>query len=412
MLPLEFERNLNRYADLAVEVGVNIQPGQRLLIWSSIEFAPLVEKVAVRAYQRGARLVETLWNDPQLLLARFEYAPRDSFDEVSTWWAKAGLEYAEQGDAVLSIRGTDPDLLRDQDSALISTHRKAEGRVSEPYYRLVSAGAMNWCVIAHPVHAWAAKVYPDVTPDEQEAHLWEAIFDICRVTTPDPIAAWKEQAATLHARCDYLNEKRYTALHFTGPGTDLVVGLPEQHRWMGGGATSANGIDHIPNLPTEEVFTAPHRARVDGVVSASLPLNYNGSLIEGFTLSFTDGRVTDVSAARGEALLRSIIETDEGASRLGELALVPQSSPIAQSGRLFYNTLYDENAASHVALGRAYRACIDGSKELTEAEFADLGGNSSVVHVDFMIGAPTTDVDGILADGTPEPLMRQGNFVE
>lgn len=411
MSQLEFNNNLNRYADLAVDVGVNLQAGQRLLIWSSVEFAPLVEKVAVRAYQRGATLVEVVWNDPQLLLARFEYAPRDSFDAVSTWWAKAGLEYAERGDAILSIRGTDPDLLKDQDSKLISTHRQAEARVSEPYLRFVSANAMNWCVMAHPVPAWAAKVFPDAAPDEREALLWNAIFDICRVKEADPVTTWREHTATLAARCDYLNDKRYSALHFTGPGTDLTVGLPDQHVWRGGGTTASNGVAFVANLPTEEVFTAPHLGRVDGTVSASRPLNYNGALIDGFTLAFRDGRVTDVSADKGETLLRSLVESDEGAARLGEIALVPESSPIARSKRLFYNTLYDENAASHVALGRAYRHCIEGCTTLDDTDFAVMGGNSSVIHVDFMIGSPEVDVDGIRQDGEAEPLMRAGEFV-
>lgn len=408
----EFDRNLDAYAEVIIRVGLNLREGQRLIIMSPIEAAPLVRRVAAQAYRGGARLVETLWNDEQLLLTRFNLAPRDSFEEHSTWPVKALLEYLERGDALLSIFGRNPDLLQGQDPALIAAWQQTEGKASEPASRLISGDAVNWCVVAYPVASWAAKVYPDLSPAGQVERLWQAIFDICRVGTADPVAAWQAHVEGLARRAAFFNDKQYAALRFTGPGTDLTVGLPANHRWLGGATRAANGIVNTANVPTEEIFTAPHRERVDGVVRATMPLNYGGSLIDGFSVTFKDGRVVDLSAEQGEPLLRSLVEMDEGAARLGEVALVPHSSPIARTGALFYNTLFDENAASHIALGRAYRNCIAGCEDVSDDEFAAFGGNSSLTHVDFMIGSAEIDLDGVTARGAVEPLMRGGEWVE
>lgn len=405
-----FDRELDAYAELILKIGLNLQPGQRLLVRAPIEAAPLVRHVHAHAYDMGARLVETIYNDPQLQLIRFNHAPDDSFEEHTTWPVQAGLEYAEHGHAILSIIGSDPDLLRDVEPERISTVRRTEGRAGAPLSRLISADAINWCVVAYPVAAWAAKVFPDRPAGEQQDALWGQIAQAVRLDKPDPLADWQAHSAHLAARTAYLNQKQYNALHFMGPGTDLIVGLPLNHRWLGGAAPAANGITNVANMPTEEVFTAPHRARVNGKVSATMPLNYSGNLIENFGVVFKEGRVVDLWAERGEPLLRSLVETDEGAARLGEVALVPHSSPISQTGTLFYNTLFDENAASHIALGRAYRNCIDGCEGLDDEDFAALGGNSSQTHVDFMIGSAAIDIDGILDDGTAEPLMRSGEW--
>lgn len=410
-MPSQFDRELQAYAELIVRVGLNLRSGQRLLIRAPIESAPLVRHVVANAYDLGARLVDTIWNDPLLQLVRFSHAPTDSFEEYSTWGVQAGLEYAENGHAILSITGSDPDLLRDVDPSHISAVRRTEGRVGAPVSRLISADAINWCVVAYPAEAWAAKVFPGLPAGEQQAALWQRIAQAVRLDKADPLADWQAHAGDLEARTAFLNDKQYQALHFTGPGTDLTVGLPYNHRWLGGAAPAANGISNIANIPTEEVFTAPHRARVDGRVSASMPLNYGGNLIENFGVNFEGGRVVGLWAERGESLLRSIVDTDEGSARLGEIALVPHSSPISQTGTLFYNTLFDENAASHIALGRAYRNCIAGCENLDDEDFAVMGGNSSDTHVDFMIGSGMVDVDGILDDGTAEPLMRAGEWV-
>lgn len=406
----EFDRAMSTYAELIVKVGLNIRSGQRLIIRAPLEAAPLVRSVTAHAYDIGARLVETIWNDPQLLLTRYKHAPRDSFGEHSDWWWKAVLEYVEGGNAMLSVGGVDPHLLKDVDPALITTVQRTEGKAAMPVGRLISADAINWCVVGYATAAWATRVFPDLPPDQAQERLWDAIFHTVYLDTPDPLATWAAHAAELEARTAFLNDKQYTALHYTGPGTDLTVGLPFNHHWIGGGAPTGIGISNIANVPTEEVFTAPHRDRVDGTVRATMPLNYGGNLIENFSLTFKDGRVVDFSAEKGEALLRSQIETDEGASRLGEVALVPHSSPISQMGILFYNTLYDENASSHVALGRAYRNCIDGCQGMDDDSFAEIGGNSSATHLDFMIGSAEIDIDGITGDGAREPLMRRGEW--
>jgi aminopeptidase len=257
---------------------------------------------------------------------------------------------------------------------------------------------------------WAAKVFPDAAPARQVDLLWDAIGTLCRLDQGDPIAAWERHLAGLAARRDLLNAKRYTALNYTGPGTTLTIGLPNGHTWVAGRSYSQSGIEFAPNLPTEEVFTIAHRTHVEGTVRSTKPLSYGGTLIEGFTLRFENGRVVHSSAARGDDVLRRLIDTDDGAGRLGEVALVPHSSPISQSGRLFYNTLFDENAASHVALGSAYKFTLDGGEAMDDDTFARAGGNRSAIHVDFMIGSGELDVDGVLPTGTAEPLMRRGEW--
>ena len=408
----DFERALDAYAELIVKVGLNLRAGQRLIIRAPLEAAPLVRRVAAHAYDNGGRLVEALYTDPDLLLARYNHAPTDSFAEVSEWPIRAGLEYAENGHAFLSIGGIDPDLLKGVPAERVATVRRAEGMAGMPLSRLISADAINWCVVGYPTQAWAARVFPDLPPAEQQQRLWQAIFRTVRLDAPDPLAAWQAHSNALTARTKMLNDKQYVALHFTGPGTDLTVGLPANHNWIGGAAPTGIGISNFANMPTEEVFTAPHRRRVDGTVRATMPLSLSGNLVEDFSLTFKEGRVVDLQAEKGEALLRSQLEVDEGATRLGEVALVPHSSPIAQSGILYYNTLFDENAASHIALGRAYRNCIVGCEDLEDEEFAAVGGNTSATHLDFMIGSAEIDVDGLTGDGTAEPLMRRGEWVD
>ena len=409
-MPPDFEQNLRKYADLAVKIGVNVQPGQRVMVRVSLDNAPLARLIATSAYQAGARLVDVIWEDEQLELIRFQHAPRDSFEEASDWLPNAMAEYAQHGDALISIRGNDPDLLKDQDPALIASARKAANIKFTPFTNLLMRGELNWLVISAPVASWAAKVFPELAAEQQIPRLWEMIFDVCRLKQADPIAAWTQHIAQLSARSEYLNRKQYTALHYRAPGTDLRIGLPKGHVWQGPPATSAKGIAFVPNMPTEEVFTMPHKDHVSGVVTASKPLNYGGTLIENIRLTFAEGRVIDADATAGAESLRKLIATDAGAARLGEVALVPHSSPIAQSGLLFYNTLFDENAASHLALGRAYQVTLEGGTAMSDQEFAQAGGNTSLIHVDFMIGAATMDIDGLAEDGTAEPVMRAGEW--
>jgi len=412
------DERLERYADLIVRVALNLQPGQRLMIVGplmhggvSLEAAPLVRAVAASAYRAGAELVEAIWGDEAMQLARFRHAPRDSFGHFSAWLPKALSEHADACGAVLSIYCNDPDLLQHEAADLAGALQQASSRSVMAFRELISRNQTNWAVVAAAGVAWAAKVFPDAPVDQQFGRLWDTIARFCRLDRPDPVSAWREHLATLASRSDHLNRRRYAALRFSGPGTNFTVGLPLGHIWVSGASTSRNGITFVPNLPTEEVFTIADRARVEGHVRATKPLNYAGTLIEDFSLRFEDGRVVEASAVRGQSVLQQLVDTDEAAGRLGEVALVPQSSPIAQAGRLFYNTLFDENAASHVALGTAYKFTLSGADTMNDEAFARAGGNRSAVHVDFMIGSPDVDVDGVLPDGTNDPLMRRGNWI-
>jgi aminopeptidase len=413
------DQKLERYGELTVRVALNLQPGQRLLIIGplmnggvSLEAALLVRHIAASAYRAGAELVEAMWGDEALQLARFGNAPRDSFGQFSAWLPKALAEHAEAGNAVLSIYANDPDLLQHESTDLAGALQQATSRSMIPFRELISRNHTNWSVIATAGAAWAAKVFPDAPADQRFSQLRDTIDRLCRLDRADPVAAWQQHIAALAARSDYLNRKRYTALKFSGPGTNLTVGLPEAHLWVSGASTSRNNIRFVANLPTEEVFTIADRHRVSGTVRATKPLSYSGTLIEDFSLRFEDGRVVEVKAGRGESVLRQLVETDAAAGRLGEVALVPHSSPIAQSGRLFYNTLFDENAASHVALGTAYKFTLTGADVKSDEQFEQAGGNRSAVHVDFMIGSGELDVDGVLASGAAEPLMRRGEWAD
>jgi aminopeptidase len=412
------ESLLRVYADVAVKIALNVQPGQRLLIIGplanggvSLEAAPLVRCVAASAYEAGATLVETLWGDEQLQLVRFKHAPRETFGEFSAWMPSALAEHVEQGHAVLSIYANDPDLLRDEPPSLVSEVQAATSRNVRGFREQISRNHTNWAVIAAAGARWAARVFPDLSPDARVPGLWDAIARLCRLTTPDPLAAWEAHLTTLGVRRDDLNKKQYAALRYQGPGTELTIGLPAGHVWVSGRSASRAGVQFTANLPTEEVFTMPHKDRVDGIVRSSKPLGYGGTLIENFTLRFDGGRIVECTAERGEAVLRRLIETDAGAARLGEVALVPHSSPVSQSGLLFYNTLFDENAASHVALGAAYKFTMEGGETMDDEAFERAGGNRSATHVDFMIGSGHLDVDGVRADGVSEPLMRRGEWV-
>ncbi len=404
------EHELAKYAALAVHVGLNLQPGQHLLVHAPIQTAPLVRRVTETAYRAGARLVSVIWADEEIDLIRFQSAPRDSFAEFPNWLAQAFNEQAERGEAALFILAQDPDLLKDQDADLIAIAQKTRGQRLKPFAEAESANLLNWAIVSVPIPSWAAKVFPNESPEIQESRLWEAIAKTCRLDQPDPVAAWQKHLDHLAARRDYLNRKQYGALHLMAPGTDLTIGMLDKHRWGSGQMTTRQGITFTANLPTEEVFTSPHKDQVNGLVRASKPLSYGGQLIENFSLTFSEGRVTHVKAEKGEAILRHLVRTDEGAGRLGELALVPNSSPISQSGLLFYNTLFDENAASHIALGRGFKFALEGGNSLSDEEFARAGGNDSLVHVDFMVGSGEMNVDGMCKDGTVEPLMRRGEW--
>jgi aminopeptidase len=416
-MDIDLDRLLRAYAELTVKIGLNLQPQQRLLIIGpvanggcSLEAAPLVRHITAAAYDAGARLVETLWGDEALLAARLEHAPRDSFDEFSAWLPSALVAHVEAGHAVLSIYANDPDQLKGHSPEFVAAVQQATARGVRPFREHISRNQTNWGVVAAAAASWAARVYPDRSASEQVPALWDAIERLCRLDRPDPVASWETHLSQLAERTNHLNAKQYKALKYSGPGTSLTIGLPAGHIWVGGRSTSASGIRFAPNLPTEEVFTMPHKDRVDGTVWSTKPLSYGGTLIEGFRITFAEGRVVDVKAEKGEDVLRRLVKMDGGAARLGELALVPHSSPVAQTGVLFYNTLFDENAASHVALGAAYKFTLRGGETMTDEEFERAGGNRSATHVDFMIGSSELDVDGVLSDGGVEPVMRKGEW--
>ncbi len=404
----EFDRLLSKYADVVVQVGLNLRKDQILSIRGILEDAPFIRKVTESAYKAGAKYVDVLWSDEGSARTRFEYGDPENITYIPDWVFGRYEEFYKDGNAELAIASTDPDLFEGIDSDLLAKSRKARMQKFEPLRKYENLA--NWCVVATAAPSWAKKVFPGIPVEEAQAKLWEAIFKVCRIDLPDPVAAWKEHTDRLVKYKEYLNNKRYTALRYTAPGTDLTVGLPEKQVWAGAQETFKNGITCTVNIPTEEVFTAPHKDKVNGYVKATLPLNLMGTLIEDFSVTFENGRAVKVTAKKGEDDLRKLIETDENASRLGEVALVPNSSPINQSGILFYNTLFDENASCHIALGNAYRTSIEGGADMSNEEFAEAGGNKSLIHTDFMIGSAEMDIDGIKEDGTREPVMRQGEW--
>ncbi len=404
------EEKLDRLAELAVRVGVNLAGGQELVMTAPLDALPLARRITEHAYKAGASLVTTLFTDEEATLIRFHHACDESFDRAAVWLHEGIAAAYRSGAARLAITGTDPSLLAHEDPNKVARANLAVSKANRPALDLITRHEINWAIVACATPAWARAVFAKETEDVAMQHLWDAIFAATRIDEADPVDAWRAHDATLQRRAEFLNAKRFAALHFSGPGTDLQVGLAEDHIWLGGGTTAKNGIRCIPNLPTEEVFTTPHKDRADGVVASSKPLSYQGTLIEKIRVRFEGGRVVEAAAEQGESILRSMLDTDDGARRLGELALVPHSSPIAKSGLLFWNTLFDENAASHIALGQAYSTCIRDGDSLDPAALASKGANESLIHVDWMIGSSEMDVNGILPNGSAEPLMRRGEW--
>ncbi|KFE34479.1 aminopeptidase [Thioclava atlantica] len=403
-------QTLDKLAEVAVRVGLNLQPGQDLVLTAPVEALPLVRKIAAIAYREGAGTVTPLLSDAEVTLARFENAQDESFDRAPGWLYQGMAKAYESGAARMAIVGEDPMLLSEQDPEKVSRAGKANSIAYKPALEKISNFDINWSIVSYPTPAWAKRVFPDLPEDQAVAKLAAAIFAASRADQPDPVAAWEAHNAALRTRREWLNEQRFAALHFKGAGTDLTVGLADDHEWNGGASVANNGVTCNPNIPTEEVFTTPHAAKVEGVVCATKPLSHQGSLIENIEMRFEGGRVVEAKASRGEAVLQKLLETDEGARRLGEVALVPHGSPISKSGLLFYNTLYDENAACHIAMGQCYSKCFLGGGELSPEDIAAKGGNSSMIHVDWMIGGPETDIDGITADGARVPVFRKGEW--
>jgi len=410
---LSFDEKLDRLAEVAVRVGLGLRAGQELVLTAPTDALPLVRRITDHAYRAGALLVTTFYGDDPCVLSRFEHAPDASFDYAPVWLQDAIATAFRSGAARMAIAGANPALLSRQDPAKVARANVAASKAAKPAMELITRHEINWTIVAAATPEWAKLVFPDEPVEAAVSKLWEAIFQASRITGDDPVADWLAHGARLKQRVDLLNAKRFAALHFKSAdgSTDLRVGLADEHLWAGGGTTAGNGIYCQPNIPTEECFTTPHKDRVDGVVRASKPLSHQGTLIENIRCRFAGGKIVEATATAGEDVLNRLISTDDGARRLGEVALVPASSPIAATGILFWSTLFDENAASHIALGQAYSTCLIGGEKMDADALAALGANSSLIHVDWMIGSGAMDVDGIAADGTAEPLMRAGEWV-
>jgi aminopeptidase len=401
---------LDRLAEVAVRTGVNLQKGQDLIITANMSALPLVQRIAVHAYKAGAGLVLPFFTDDAITLARYENADDASFDRAAGWFYE-GLGKAYKGGAArMAITGDDPMLLAEQDAGKVARASKAVSIAAKPAMSPIVGFEVNWNIVAFPGAAWAARVFPDLPVEEAQGKLLDAIYDASRLDGDDPVKNWADHTAELKTRVKWLNEQNFEALKYTGPGTDLRLGLAEGHIWKGGASPALNGVVCQPNIPTEEVFTCPHAYKVDGTVSATKPLAYQGTVIRDISVRFEAGKIVDATASSGEAVFRDLLGVDDGSSRIGEVALVPHSSPISQSGTLFYNTLFDENASCHIALGQSYADTVSGGSDLGEDELKQKGANQSLIHVDWMIGSDDVDIDGITRTGETVPVMRKGEW--
>ena len=402
--------HIDRLAELAVKTGLALNPGQDLMITAPIEALPLVRKITDYAYKSGAGVVTPIFSDPEMVLSRYRNALDTSFDQAANWLYDGMGAAFDNNTARLAIVGDDPMLLANEDPEKVGRVNKANSQALTPARERITRFDINWNIVAWPGLAWAKRMFPDLPENEAQGKLAEAIFSASRVNVSNPIEAWNNHNKNLRKRSNWLNQQNFASLHFSGPGTDLKVGLADGHEWMGGASLARNGITCNPNIPSEEVFTTPHCMKVQGKVSSTKPLSHQGTLIDNICVKFEAGSITEAHASKGEEVLLKVLDSDEGARRLGEVALVPHSSPISQSGLLFYNTLFDENAASHIALGQCYSKCFKGGENLSKDEIIKRGGNSSMIHIDWMIGSEEINVDGMNSNGASIPIFRNGEW--
>ena len=402
--------HIDRLAELAVKTGLALIPGQDLMITAPIEALPLVRKITDYAYKSGAGVVTPIFSDPEMVLSRYRNALDTSFDQAANWLYDGMGAAFDNNTARLAIVGDDPMLLANEDPEKVGRVNKANSQALTPARERITRFDINWNIVAWPGLAWAKRMFPDLPENEAQGKLAEAIFSASRVNVSNPIEAWNNHNKNLRKRSNWLNQQNFASLHFSGPGTDLKVGLADGHEWMGGASLARNGITCNPNIPSEEVFTTPHCMKVQGKVSSTKPLSHQGTLIDNICVKFEAGSITEAHASKGEEVLLKVLDSDEGARRLGEVALVPHSSPISQSGLLFYNTLFDENAASHIALGQCYSKCFKGGENLSKDEIIKRGGNSSMIHIDWMIGSEEINVDGMNSNGAAIPIFRNGEW--
>lgn len=401
---------LDRLAETAVRVGLNLQPGQDVFLTAPVVALPLVRRIAEHAYKAGAGLVTPILSDEEVTLSRYRHGADASFDCAPGWLYEGVAKAFSANTARLAIVGDNPMLLAREDPAKVGRASKANSKAYQPALEKIAGFDINWNILAYPSPSWARTMFPEEPEDIAVGKLARAIFAASRVDLDDPVAAWAAHNASLRSRTQWLNQQRFHALQFSGPGTELTVGLADGHEWQGGASTAKNGITCNPNIPTEEVFTTPHARRVEGHVRSTKPLSHQGSLIDEISVRFEGGRIVEAHASKGEAVLNKVLETDEGARRLGEVALVPHSSPISKSGLLFFNTLFDENAACHIALGQCYSKCFVDGASLAPEQVATQGGNSSLIHIDWMIGSDEIDIDGVHEDGRRVPVFRKGEW--
>ncbi|MGX7195574.1 aminopeptidase [Enterococcus olivae] len=406
----KFNEYLEKYAQLIAEVGVNVQDSHTVVLQISVDQAPLARLITKEAYKLGAAEVIVQWTDDTVQKEflthaaeeRLKNIPQHKVDQADDWIAK--------GASRISIVSSDPGSLAGVDPERVAAYQLAAGKAMHNLRIATQANKVSWVVAAAAGSKWAQQVFPELSAEEAEDALWDQIFKTTRIYAEDPVAAWKKHDQTLQTKADELNAEQFDSLHYTAPGTDLTIGLPQDHLWEGAGSLNARGEKFMANMPTEEVFTAPDSRRVDGYISSTKPLSYAGTIISGMTFTFKDGRVVDFSAEQGEDVLAKLLETDEGAKHLGEVALVPDPSPISQSGITFFNTLFDENASNHLALGSAYAFNLQGGTEMTEEELVKAGLNRSQTHVDFMVGSAEMNIDGVRKDGTTAPIFRNGDW--
>lgn len=410
MVLKNFNENLEKYAKLIVAIGVNVQKSHTVILQIDVQQIELARLITKKAYELGAAEVIVKWNDSFIQKEFLLHAEQERLENIPQYRIDESDDWIEKGASLISVVSSDPGALAGVDSTRIAAYQKAAGKALANLRKATQANKVSWTVVAAAGQEWANKVFPDLAPEAALDALWEQIFKTTRIYTEDPVAAWKEHTDTLQGKAEELNKEQFVALHYTAPGTDLMVGLPKNHVWEGVGSLNARGEKFNANMPTEEVFSAPDANRVDGYVSSTKPLSYAGSIISGMKFTFKDGKVVDFSAEEGQEVLATLLDTDEGARRLGEVALVPDPSPISQSGITFFNTLFDENASNHLAFGSAYAFNLQGGTEMTEEELVAAGLNRSHTHVDFMIGSAEMDIDGIRADGTKVPVFRNGDW--
>jgi aminopeptidase len=404
------QKQLEKYAQLAVQVGINLQPNEGLIVGCNEYGLPLAREIVKKAYAAGAKYVELMLGDDEITLAKYQHGKDAVFENYPQWKVDALIAMYEDNYHHLFISAPNPELLKEIDGDLIAKDQKTASTAMAPAMKYRMTGKTKWSIVAVPSPAWAKKAFPDLGEEEAIEKLWNNIFDATRVSQDDPVDAWKKHDESLKKYKGYLNEKQFEKITLKAPGTDLEVYLADDHYWMGGSKESLGGTDFVANIPTEEVFTTPHKYKVNGTLKATKPLSLNGKMVDGFGFVFKDGQVVDYYAEQGYEVLEKLMDNDEGAKYLGEIALVQDDSPISNTGILFNNTLFDENASVHFALGRAYAYAMQNGSNLTQEELEAKGANFSLIHVDFMVGGPEMEITAYEKDGTEVKLFEKGNW--